>query len=115
MNSTACVVQDAVRLTEELDGLDELQPVPTSIRDQMPGLAVMLQSLAGQIEQGGVHAMLRVSIDVRRAYDADDYRAVAAVYARRLGWLTWAEGGFQVGVPAEHLAAFARRHREGPR
>lgn len=113
MESTACAVRHSVRLTEELDGMDGLAPMPPNIRDLMPGLAAMLQSLAPQIGQVGVQDMLRASMDLRRAYDADDYRAVAAVYARRVGWLHWQEGGYQVGVPPEHMAAFARRHRDG--
>lgn len=113
MESTACAVRRSVQLTEELDGLDGLGPMPPNIRDLMPELAAMLRSLAAQIGDTGVQTMLRASIDLRRAYDADDYRAVAEVYGRRQGWLTWAEGGYQVGVPSEHMAAFARRHREG--
>lgn len=115
MESTACVVQDAVRLTEHLDGMDGLLPAPSQIKGAMPELARMLQQLADQVGADAVQAMVRASMALRRAYDADDYHAVAAVYARRVGWITWAEGGHQLGVPEAHMAAFARRHREGPR
>ena len=118
MKSITCNVQQNVqeaefagRRTENLDGLPELAPVPTSIKEQMPVLASMLQDLAANIGREQVAPTVKAAIDLRRAYDRDDYAAVKAVYDRKNGWVTCAEGGHQVGVPARYIRAFWARHR----
>lgn len=112
MESTTYAVQKTVQLTEVLDGLDALPPVPTSIKDQMPGIAGVLQELAANMGREHVAAMVKASIDLRRAYDRDDRSGVSEVYARKEGWVTCAEGGFQLGIPDVHMSAFANRHRK---
>ena len=111
MKSTTYAVQHAVQQTETLDGLDVLLPMPTSIKEQMPVIAEYLQQLAANMDRDFVGVTVKASIDLRRAYDADDFAAVSAVYARKNGWITCEEGGFQLGVPDAHMAAFAQRHR----
>lgn len=113
MNSTTCDVQDDVQYTARLDGLDALPPVPTSIKEQMPNMAATLQGIAGYMGREFVGAMVKASMDLRRAYEADDYPAASQVYARKDGWIACCESGFQLGVPEGHMKAFARRHRNG--
>ena len=109
MNSTSCAVQHHV---QDVDVLDGLPTMPANIKEQMPELAKFLQGLAANIGRDEVQRMLKSSVDLRRAYDSDDYQAVRAVYGRGLGWVTWLENGYLVGVPAVAMATFARRHRE---
>lgn len=111
MESITYAVQDAVQLTEELNGMDKLAPMPASIKDQMPGNAQTLQELAANMGRDFVAAMVKASIDLRKAYDRDDFRVVSEVYARKQGCITALEGGYQLGVPDAHMAAFAKRHR----
>lgn len=111
MNSTTCDVQNDVQHTAMLDGLDALPPVPTSIKDQMPNMAAMLQSIAGYMGREFVEVMVKASMDLRRAYEADDFRAASLIYARKDGWIACCESGFQLGVPEAHMKAFAKRHR----
>ncbi len=111
MESTTCAVHQSVHQAETLDGVPVLDPAPTSIKDQMPELAALLQQLAVNVDRGFVQDMVRAAVDLRLAYDRDDYQAVKAVYARRHGWIDCAEGGYQLGVPEVHMKAFARRHR----
>ena len=113
MKSTSCAVQDDVQETEKLVGLDALPPVPTSIKEQMPDMAAMLQSISGYMGREFVGAMVKASMDLRRAYDADDFRAASQVYARKDGWIAGYESGYQLGVPEGHMKAFAKRHRRG--
>lgn len=112
MKTTACDVRNAVQKTETLDGLDVLLPAPASIKEQMPHMAAALQSIAQNMGREFVTAMVRASMDLRAAYDADDYRAASRVYARKDGWISCSEGGCQLGVPEAHMRAFARRHRK---
>jgi hypothetical protein len=111
MESITYAVQDAVQLTEELDGMDKLAPMPSSIKDQMPVNAQTLQELATNMGREFVAVMVKASIDLRKAYDRDDRAAVSEVYARGNGWITSIEGGYQLGVPDAHMSAFAKRHR----
>lgn len=110
METTTCDVQHGVQHPDVPDGLP---PMPTNIKLQMPNLARMLQELAGNIGRDLVQRQLQASVDLRRAFDADDYRAVNAVYRRGDGWVSWSEGGYCVGVPSDVMAAFAKRHRGG--
>lgn len=110
METTTCDVQHAVL---DLDVVDGLPPVPTSIREQMPDLAAFLQSLAANIGRDHVQLQLKASVDLRLAFRADDYAAVRAVYRRGHGWVHWEERGYCVGVPPDRMAEFARRHRGG--
>lgn len=113
MKSTTCNVQDDVQKTELLDGLDMLPPVPASIKDEMPNMAAMLQSISGYMGREFVAAMVKASMDLRRAYDSNDFRAASQVYARKDGWIACGESGFQLGVPDAYMKAFANRHRKG--
>lgn len=113
MKSTACDVHQSVQRTENLDGLPELPAMPTSIKDQMPDLAGLLQQLGANMGREFVQVMVKAATDLRVAYDKDDYRAVRAVYARKAGWIDCQEGLYQLGVPEAHMAAFAKRHRQG--
>lgn len=108
METTTCAVHHH---GQHLDVVDGLPPVPTNIKEQMPQLATMLQDLAAQLGRERMHQLVKASMDIRRAYDADDYRAVSAVYARGHGWTNWQEGGYCLGVPNEAMAAFAKKHR----
>jgi len=108
MDSTACTVQHH---GQHVDGVDGLLPMPTNIKLQMPILAKLLQDLAANLGRESVQLQLKASMDLRRAYDADDYQAVRAVYRRGDGWVSAVENGFCVGVPEEAMKAFARRHR----
>ncbi len=110
MKSTTCDVRDNDRDVTVMDGL---LPVPASIKTQMPGLAEMLKSLVDQIGRDAVQLQLKASIDLRRAFDADDYRAVNEIYRRGHGWIDWQENGFSIGVPAVAMQTFAQRHRGG--
>lgn len=112
METTTCDVQHAVRDLDVVDGPAALPPMPTSIKVQMPQLSAFLQSLATNIGREHVHRQLQASINLRKAFDADDYQAVRAVYRRGAGWVDWQENGYCVGVPSDSMAAFARRHRE---
>lgn len=111
MESITYAVQKTVQLTEVLDGLDALPPMPTTIKDQMPCIAGFLQQLAANMGREHVAAQVKASIDLRKAYDRDDFAAVSEVYARKQGWVTCTEGGFQLGIPDLHMSAFAKRHR----
>jgi hypothetical protein len=111
MESITYAVQDCVQLTEQLDGLDTLPPMPTSIKDQMPGIASLLQQLSANMGREGIATTVKAAVDLRKAYDRDDYAGVSAVYARNVGWLTRFEAGYQLGVPDAHMVAFAKRHR----
>lgn len=113
MRSTTYAVQDDVQLTEQLDGLAALPPVPVSIKEQMPGIAGFLQELAANMGREHVAGLVKASIELRRAYDRDDFRAVGAAYGSGRGWVTCCEAGYQLGVPEIHMAAFAKRHRGG--
>ena len=110
MESTTCTVQHH---GQHVDGVDGLAPMPTSIKDQMPVLARMLQDLAANMGRESVQLQLKASMDLRRAFDADDYQAVSAVYRRGDGWVSAVENGFCVGVPDAAMKAFAQRHRGG--
>jgi hypothetical protein len=110
METTTCDVQQSVR---HVDAVDGLLPMPTNIKVQMPDLASMLQQLAANVGRDTVQRQLQASVDLRHAYDADDYRAVNAVYRRGDGWVSWSENGYCVGVPSDVMAAFAKRHRGG--
>ena len=85
--------------------------MPTNIKLQMPQCAAFLQSLAANVGRNQVQQMLKASVDLRRAFDRNDYAAVRAVYRRGHGWIDWAEGGFLVGVASEAMSEFARQHR----
>ena len=111
MESITYAVQNNVQDFKELDGVDALAPMPTSIKDQMPGIAGFLQQLAANMGREFVAAQVKASIDLRKAYDRDDFAAVSEVYARKQGWVTCTEGGFQLGIPDLHMSAFAKRHR----
>ena len=111
MESITYAVQDAVQLTEELDGMDALLPMPSSIKEQMPANAQTLQELASSMGRESVAAMVKASIDLRKAYDRNDRAAVSKVYTRGHGLITSTEGGHQLGVPDAHMSAFAKRHR----
>ncbi len=113
MESTTCAVHQLVHRTETADGLPDLAPAPTSIKDQMPELAALLQQLAASMGRDQVQAMVKAATALRVAYDRDDFGAVSQAYARGDGWIDAAEGGCQVGVPKPYMAAFARRHRQG--
>lgn len=114
METIACAVHQSVHQVDVVDGLtDGLPPMPTNIKEQMPGLASMLQYLAVQIGRDAVQRQLKASIDLRRAYDADDYQAVNAMYRRGHGWVDCQEGGFCVGVPKQAMQTFALKHRRG--
>jgi hypothetical protein len=108
MESTTCAVRDNDRDVCVPDGL---APVPGNIKLQMPGLASMLQYLAEQLGRESVQLQLKASIDLRRAFDADDYAGVNQVYRRGNGWIYWPENGFLVGVPEDAMREFAARHR----
>ncbi len=108
MESTACDVQHH---GQQVDVVAGLLPMPTNIKNQMPQCAAFLQSLAANIGRDQVQQMLRASVDVRRAYDRDDYAAVREIYRRGQGWVFWSEAGHLVGVPADAMTEFARRHR----
>lgn len=108
METTACTVQHQKQMPDVVDGL---LPPPTSIKEQMPKLAAMLQNLSGQLGRDSVQRLVRASMDLRKAYDADDYKAVSSVYARGHGWTNWEEGGYSLGVPNAAMQAFAKKHR----
>jgi hypothetical protein len=111
MESITYAVQNNVQDLKELDGVDGLAPMPTSIKDQMPAIAKFLQDLAANMGRDHVAAMVKASIDLRKAYDRDDFKAVSEVYARKQGWVTCLESGYQLGVPDAQMSAFAKRHR----
>jgi hypothetical protein len=114
METTACAVHQPVQHLDVVDGsgeVDGLAPMPTNIKDQLPGLAAMLQYLATQIGREAVQLQLKASIDLRKAYDADDYRAVNAIYRRGHGWVDCQEAGYCVGVPKQAMQTFALKHR----
>jgi hypothetical protein len=77
----------------------------------MPLLAAMLQDLSAQLGRESIQAQLKASMDLRKAFDADDYQAVNAIYRRGHGWIDWQEAGFCIGVPSAAMQAFAKRHR----
>jgi hypothetical protein len=108
METTTCAVHQH---GQHVDVVDDLLPPPTNIKEQMPGLAAMLQFLAGNIGRESVTLQLKASMDLREAYDADDYRAVNEIYRRGHGWIDWEESGYCVGVPKRAMAAFAAKHR----
>lgn len=110
MKSTTCNVRDNDRDVCIPDGLG---PIPASIKDQMPELAGMLQSLSNQLGRETVQLQIKASIDLRRAFDADDYTTVNAIYRRGHGWIHWQENGFFIGVPEQAMRDFAKRHRGG--
>jgi hypothetical protein len=110
MESTTCDGQHHDRNSDEVAGL---KPQPTNIKEQMPQLATMLQDFSGQFGRERVQLQVKASIDLRRAFDADDYEAVRAVYRRGHGWIDWEENGFCIGVPGWAMKAFAKRHRGG--
>lgn len=111
MESTTCNVRDNDRDKTTRPDVAGLGPVPSDIKAQMPVLAWMLRNLADQLGRESVQQQLKASVDLRAAFDADDYRGVNAVYRRGHGWIDAEEGGFCVGVPAGVMQAFARRHR----
>lgn len=108
MESTTCDVRESVR---DKKNADVLPPVPASIKDQMPLLAATLQNLSAQLGRESIQLQLKASLDLRKAFDADDYRAVNAIYRRGHGWIDCQEGGFCIGVPKAAMQAFAKRHR----
>lgn len=108
MKSITCNVHDK---KTDVDVVDGLLPVPTSIKDQMPLLAQMLQVLSAQLGRDAIQRQLRCSMDLRKAFDADDYQGVRAVYRRGDGWIDWQEAGYCIGVPAQAMQEFAKRHR----
>ena len=108
MESTACNVRDDARDAMVPDGLP---PIPTNIKEQMPELAEMLQRLSVQLGRDSIQLQLKASIDLRRAFDADDYDAVRAVYRRGHGWIDWQENGYCIGVPEWAMRTFAQHHR----
>jgi hypothetical protein len=112
MESTTYAVHQSVHRTENVDGLPDLAPAPTSIKEQMPELAALLQQLAASMGCDAVQAMVKAATALRVAYDRDDFGAVSQAYARGDGWIDATEGGCQVGVPKAYMAAFARRHRQ---
>lgn len=108
MESTACDVQHH---GQQVDVVDGLPPMPTNIKLQMPECAAFLQSLAANVGRDQVQQMLKASVDLRRAFDRNDYAAVRAVYRRGHGWIDWAEAGYLVGVSSDAMTRFARQHR----
>jgi hypothetical protein len=108
MESISCDVHHGDHL---LDVVDAIGPMPTNIKLQMPTLAVLLQSLAANMGREHIHAMVEATVELRRAFDADDYHAVSAIYGRRKGWAEASENGFTFGVPEAAMKAFAARHR----
>lgn len=108
MESTTCDVQHNVR---QLDVVDGLPIQPNNIKEQMPVLAQQLQSLAANVGRESVQRMLKASMDLRAAFDANDYRAVNEVFKRGHGWVAAQENGFCVGVPENVMRDFAKRHR----
>jgi hypothetical protein len=108
MESTTYDVQQTRPAFNLLDGL----PIqPTNIKEQMPLLAQQLQSLAANVGRESVQRMLKASMDLRAAFDANDYRAVNEVFKRGHGWVAAQENGFCVGVPENAMRDFAKRHR----
>lgn len=108
MESTSC---DGQHNGQQIDVVAGLLPVPTSIKDQMPQLATILQDFAANMGREDIQLQVKASIDLRRAFDADDYQAVSAVYRRGHGWIDWQENGFCIGVPGWAMKAFVKRHR----
>lgn len=108
MESTACDVHHHDR---HVDVVDVIPPAPTSIKDQMPGLANVLQQLAANMGREFVQKMVKASVELRAAYEADDFQAVNALYRSGSGWLAVAENGYFMGVPESAMKAFALRHR----
>ncbi len=108
MKSITCNVHDK---KTDVDVVDGLLPVPTSIKDQMPLLAQILQVMSGQLGRDAVQVWLKTSMALRRAFDADDYRAVNAIYRSGKGWIDWQEAGYCIGVPGQAMSEFAKRHR----
>lgn len=88
-----------------------LLPRPTSIKAQMPVLADQLRQIAAQMGDEMVNTLVRNSIDLMKAYEADDYRAMSAVYRRKTGWINAHEDGVQLGLSTEQVQTFAQRHR----
>lgn len=109
MESITCDVRGDVR---DMGVPDGLAPAPSNIRNQMPVLAEYLQVLASQLGREHVDLMVRASVDMRQAFDRDDYAGVREVYRRGHGWIDATESGYCLGVPAEFMRQFARRHRE---
>jgi hypothetical protein len=108
MESITCNVRENVRDEIQTDGLP---PVPSSIKEQMPLLAAMMQDLSSQLGRESVQLQLQASMDLRKAFDADDYRQVSEIYRRGHGWIDWQEKGYCIGVPAAAMKHFAQRHR----
>ena len=108
MESTACDVHHRDR---QVDVVDVIPPAPTSIKDQMPGLANVLRQLADNMGRDFVQKMVKASVDLRAAYEADDYQAVNCLYRSGTGWLAVEENGYFIGVPEASMKAFAQRHR----
>jgi hypothetical protein len=96
---------------QQVDVVAGLAPLPTNIKDQMPVLAGLLQKVAVSMGRESINLQIRASMDLRRAYDADDYRGVSAVYRRGHGWINAQENGFCLGVPDAAMKAFVKRHR----
>ena len=97
MKSITCDVRDNDRDTTtrtDVDGLAALPPTPTNIKEQMPLLAAMLKDLAAQLGRERIQFQLKASMDLRKAFDADDYREVNSIYRRGHGWIDWQEAGF---------------------
>lgn len=112
MESTTSDVQQDVQQFSVVDG-GGLPPAPTSIKEQMPLLAEFLRDLASKYSRDAVGRMVQASVDLRKAYDRDDYQGVREVYQRGCGWIDGIEGGYCLGVPAEAMRTFAQRHRGG--
>lgn len=108
MESTTC---DGQHHDQQVDVVAGLEPSPTNIKTQMPQLSIWLQDLAVNMGRESVQAMVKATMDLRRAFDADDYAAVSAVYRRGDGWINAQENGFCMGVPDAAMKAFAKRHR----
>lgn len=91
---------------------------PTDIRTQMPGLAQHLEALAAVLGLDRVRAMVRTAVALRNAVNADDFDCVNALFrahAPQTGRVWWREGGYELGVSDEDMAAFAARHRAARR
>ena len=115
MKSTSYAVHQSVHQPKVVDGMAEsgrIGAVPKSIKAEMPVLAGVLQDLEAGMGAQFVAGLVRTAMEIRRAFDADDFRAVSAVYARRAGWINASEGGYQLGVPEADMRAFAARHRK---
>jgi len=109
METTSC---DVHHHGQQVDVMDGIPPAPSSIKVQMPELAKYLQDIAAQMGRETVALQVKATVDLRNAFDQDNYRAVNLVYRRGHGWVSWGENGFYFGVPEDAMRAFARRHRE---